>query len=161
MMKFTFDYRAKVRFSHELSGSWDDLDKEFDEMLDFNADKVVTRGIGNLDTNVLDFIRSLYGVEYCQYVNNGIDIYYQFEHGTVHLWGTVWYDIVDEIVGEDDFDNGSVTDEFGEYVTEKLCDMDDLNLDYDILFQKISYDGEVYVELIEDSARCESSIEED
>lgn len=161
MMKFTFDYRAKVRFFHDLSGSDEKLDKRFDEMLDFNSDKVVSNGIGNLDINVMDFIRSLYGVEFGQYVNNGIEVDYQFEHGTVHFWGTAWYDIMDEIVGEDDFDNGSVTDEFGEYVTDKLCDMSNLNLDLDILFKKLSYDGQVYVELVEDSARCEAVIEED
>lgn len=161
MMKFTFDYRAKLRFFHDLSGSDEKLDKKFDEMLDFNADKVVSNGIANLDINVMDFIRSLYGAEFGQYVNNGIEVDYQFEHGTVHFWGTAWYDIMDEIVGEDDFDNGSVTDEFGEYVTDKLCDMNNLNLDLDILFKKLSYDGQVYVELVEDSARCEAVIEED
>lgn len=160
-MKFTFDYRAKVRFSHDLSGSDEKLDKKFDEMLDFNADKVKANGIGNLDINVMDFVRSLYGVEYSQYVNNGIEVNYQFEYGTVHFWGTVWYDIVDEIVNEDDFDDSAVIDEFGEHVTDKLCDMDDLNLDLDILFKKLSYDGQVYVELLEDSVRCEASIEQD
>lgn len=160
-MKFTFDYRAKVRFSHDLSGENEKLDKKFDEMLDFNADNVVTHGIGNLDINILDFIRSLYGVEYGQYVNNGIEVNYQFEYGTVHFWGTAWYDIMDEIVDEDDFDNSAVTDEFGEYVTEKLCNMYDLNLDLEILYKKLSYDGRVYVELLEDSARCESMIEQD
>lgn len=160
-MKFTFDYRAKVRFSHDLSGENEKLDKKFDEMLDFNADNVVTHGIGNLDINILDFIRSLYGVEYGQYVNNGIEVNYQFEYGTVHFWGTAWYDIMDEIMDEDDFDNSAVTDEFGEYVTAKLCNMDDLNLDLEILYKKLSYDGRVYVELLEDSARCESMIEQD
>lgn len=157
MMKFTFDYRAKVRFFHELSGSDEKLDKKFDEMLDFNADKVVSNGIGNLDINVMDFVRSLYGVEFGQYVNNGIEVDYQFEHGTVHFWGTAWFNIVDE----DDFYNDDVSDEFGEYVTDKLCDMNDLNLDLDILFKKLSYNGQVYVELIEGSARCEAAIEED
>lgn len=160
-MKFTFDYRAKVRFSHDLSGENEKLDKKFDEMLDFNADKVVTHGIGNLDINILDFIRSLYGVEYGQYVNNGIEVNYQFEYGTVHFWGTAWYDIMDEIVDEDDFDDSTVTDEFSEYVTEKLCNMDNLNLDLEILHKKLSYDGLVYVELLEDSARCEAMIEKD
>lgn len=160
-MKFTFDYRAKLRFFHDLSGSDEKLDKKFDEMLDFNADKVVSNGIANLDINVMDFIRSLYGAEFGQYVNNGIEVDYQFEHGIVHFWGTAWYDIMDEIVGEDDFDNGSVTDEFGEYVTDKLCDMNDLNLDLDILSKKLSYDVQVYVELVKDSARCEAVIEED
>lgn len=158
MMKFTFDYRAKVRFYHELSGNDEKLDKKFDEMLDFNADKVVTNGIGNLDINVMDFIRSLYGVEFGQYVNNGIEVDYQFEHGTVHLWGTAWFDIVDE---DDFYDDDDVSDEFGEYVTDKLCNMNDLNLDLDILFKKLSYDGQVYVELVEDSTRCEASIEDD
>lgn len=130
-------------------------------MLDFNADKVVANGTGNLDINVMDFIRSLYGVQYSQYVNNGIEINYQFEYGTVHFWGTAWYDIMDEIVDEDAFDNSAVTDEFGEYVTEKLCNMDDLNLDLEILYKKLSYDGRVYVELLEDSAHCESMIEKD
>lgn len=157
MMKFTFDYRAKVRFFHDLSGSDEKLDKKFDEVLDFNADKVVSNGIGNLDINVMDFIRSLYGVEFGQYVNNGIEVDYQFEHGTVHLWGTTWFDIVDE----DDFYNNDVSDEFVEYVTDKLCDMNNLNLDLDILFKKLSYDGQVYVELVENSARCEAVIEED
>lgn len=156
-MKFTFDYRAKVRFYHELSGNDDKLDEKFDEMLDFNADKVASNGIGNLDINVMDFIRSLYGVEFGQYVNDGIEVDYQFEHGTVHLWGTAWFDIVDE----DDFYNDDVTDEFREYVTDKLCSMNDLNLDLDILSKKLSYDSQVYVELVEDSARCEAVIEED
>lgn len=156
-MKFTFDYRAKVRFFHDLSGNDDKLDKKFDEMLDFNADKVASNGIGNLDINVMDFIRSLYGVEFGQYVNNGIEVDYQFEHGTVHLWGTAWFDIVDE----DDFYNDDVSDEFVEYVTDKLCNMNDLNLDLDILSKKLSYDSQVYVELVEDSARCEAVIEED
>ena len=160
-MKFTFDYRAKVRFSHDLSGNGEKLDKKFDEMLDFNADKVVANGTGNLDINVMDFVRSLYGVQYSQYVNNGIEVNYQFEYGTVHFWGTAWYDIMDEIVDEDDFDNSAVTDEFGEYVTEKLCGMDDLNLDLEILYKKLSYDGRVYVELLEDSTRCEAMIEKD
>lgn len=163
-MKFTFDYRAKVRFSHEMSGTDEKLDKKFDETLDFNADKVVTHGIGNLDINILDFIRSLYGVEYGQYVNNGIEVYYQFEYGTVHFWGTAWYDIMEEIVDEDDFDNSAVTDEFGEYVTEKLCDMDDLNLDLDVLCKKWSYlghGGQVHVDLVNDSAKHEASIEND
>lgn len=160
-MKFTFDYRAKVRFFHELSGNDEKLDKKFDELLDFNADKVASNGIGNLDINVMDFIRSLYGVEFGQYVNNGIEVNYQFEYGTVHFWGIAWFDIVDEIVDEDDFDNSSVADEFGEYVTEKLCDMDDLNLDLEILHKKLSYDGRVRVELLTDTARCESMIEED
>ena len=160
-MKFTFDYRAKVRFSHELSGNDEKLDKKFDEMLDFNADKVVANGTGNLDINVMDFVRSLYGVEYGQYVNNGIEVNYQFEYGTVHFWGTAWYDIIDEIVDEDDFDDSAVTDEFGEYVTEKLCGMDDLNLDLEILYKKLSYDGQVYVELIENGARCDTTIEQD
>ena len=62
---------------------------------------------------------------------------------------------------EDDFYNDDVTDEFREYVTEKLCDMDDLNLDLEILYQKLSYDGRVYVELIKDSAECEATIEND
>lgn len=127
-------------------------------MLDFNADKVVTNGIGNLDINVMDFIRSLYGVEFGQYVNNGIEVDYQFEHGTVHLWGTAWFDIVDE---DDFYDDDDVSDEFGEYVTDKLCNMNDLNLDLDILFKKLSYDGQVYVELVEDRVRCEAVIEED
>ena len=156
-MKFTFDYRAKVRFFHDLSGNNDKLDKKFDEMLDFNADKVVSNGIGNLDINVMDFIRSLYGVEFGQYINNGIEVDYQFEHGTVHLWGTAWFNIVDE----DDFYNDDVTDEFREYMTEKLCDMNDLNLDLDIFSKKLSYDVQVYVELVKDSARCEAVIEED
>lgn len=156
-MKFTFDYRAKVRFFHDLSGNDDKLDKKFDEMLDFNADKVISNGIGNLDINVMDFIRSLYGVEFGQYVNNGIEVDYQFEHGTVHLWGTAWFNIVDE----DDFYNDDVTDEFREYVTAKLCDMNDLNLDLEILHTKLSYDGRVYVKLIEDTARCEALIDED
>ena len=156
-MKFTFDYRAKVRFYHELSGNDEKLDKKFDEMLDFNADKVVTNGIGNLDINVMDFIRSLYGVEFGQYVNNGIEVDCRFERGTVHLWGTAWFDIVDE----DDFYDDDASDEFGEYVTDKLCNMNDLNLDLEILYKKLSYDGRVYVELIEDSARCEAVIEED
>ena len=156
-MKFTFDYRAKVRFFHDLSGNDDKLDKKFDEMLDFNADKVASNGIGNLDINVMDFIRSLYGVEFGQYVNNGIEVDYQLEHGTVHLWGTSWFNIVDE----DDFYNDDVTDEFREYMTEKLCDMNDLNLDLDILSKKLSYDVQVYVELVKDSARCEAVIEED
>lgn len=160
-MKFTFDYRAKVRFSHELSGSDEKLDKKFDEMLDFNADKVKSKGCGDLDIYVMDYISELYGVQYSQYVNNGIEVNYQFEYGTVHFWGTAWYDIMDEIVDEDDFDNSAVTDEFGEYVTEKLCGMDDLNLDLEILYKKLSYDGRVYVELLEDSARCEVTIEED
>ena len=160
-MKFTFDYRAKVRFFHDLSGNDEKLDKKFDEMLDFNADKVKTHGIGDLDINVMDFIRSLYGVEFGRYINNGIEVNYQFEYGTVHLWGTTWFDIVDEIVDENDLDNSSVTDEFGEYVTEKLCNMDDLNLDLEILYKKLSYDGRVYVELLEDGARCEVTIEED
>lgn len=160
-MKFTFDYRAKVRFFHDLSGNDEKLDKKFDEMLDFNADKVKTHGIGDLDINVMDFIRSLYGVEFGRYINNGIEVEYQFEYGTVHLWGTAWFDIVDEIVDENDLDNSSVTDEFGEYVTEKLCNMDDLNLDLEILYKKLSYDGRVYVELLEDSTRCEVTIEED
>lgn len=157
MMKFTFDYRAKVRFFHDLSGIDEKLDKKFDEMLDFNADRVVSNGIGNLDINVMDFIRSLYGVEFGQYVNNGVEVDYQFEHGTVHFWGTAWFDILDE----DDFYNDDVSDEFVEYVTDKLCDMNDLNLDLDILFKKLSYDGQVYVELVEDSALCEALIEED
>ena len=156
-MKFTFDYRAKVRFFHDLSGNDDKLDKKFDEMLDFNADKVASNGISNLDINVMDFIRSLYGVEFGQYVNNGIEVDYQFEYGTVHLWGTAWFNIVDE----DDFYNDDVSDEFGEYVTEKLCDMNDLNLDLEILYKKLSYGCRVYVELVEDSARCEASIEDD
>lgn len=160
-MKFTFDYRAKVRFSHELSGNDEKLDKKFDEMLDFNADKVKSNGVGDLDIYVMDYISELYGVQYSQYVNNGIEVNYQFEYGTVHFWGTAWYDIMDEIVDEDDFDNSAVTDEFGEYVTEKLCGMDDLNLDLEILYKKLSYDGRVYVELLEDSARCEVTIEED
>ena len=160
-MKFTFDYRAKVRFSHELSGNDQKLDKKFDEMLDFNADKVKSNGVGDLDIYVMDYISELYGVQYSQYVNNGIEVNYQFEYGTVHFWGTAWYDIMDEIVDEDDFDNSAVTDEFGEYVTEKLCGMDDLNLDLEILYKKLSYDGRVYVELLEDSARCEVTIEED
>lgn len=161
MMKFKFDYRAKVRFFHDLSGNDEKLDKKFDEMLDFNADKVVANGIGNLDINVMDFIRSLYGVEFGQYVNNGIEVDYQFEQGTVHFCGTAWFDIVDEITDEDDFDNNSVTDEFGEYVTEKLCDMDNLYLDLEILHKKLGYNSRVYVELVEDSARCEATIEED
>lgn len=161
MMRFTFDYRAKVRFLHDLSGNDEKLDKKFDEMLDFNADKVVSNGIGDLDINVMDFIRSLYGVQYGQYVNNGIEVNYQFEYGTVHFWGTAWYDIIDEIVDEDDFDDSAVTDEFGEYVTEKLCGMDDLNLDLEILYKKLSYDGRVYVELIENGARCDATIEQD
>ena len=132
-MKFTFDYRAKVRFYHELSGNDEKLDKKFDEMLDFNADKVVTNGIGNLDINVMDFIRSLYGVEFGQYVNNGIEVDYRFERGTVHLWGTAWFDIVDE----DDFYDDDVSDEFEEYVTDKLCNMNDLNLDLEILYKKL------------------------
>ena len=156
-MKFTFDYRAKVRFFHDLSGNDDKLDKKFDEVLDFNADKVASNGIGNLDINVMDFIRSLYGVEFGQYVNNGIEVNYQFEYGTVHLWGTAWFNIVDE----DDFYNDDVTDEFREYMTEKLCDMNDLNLDLDIFSKKLSYDVQVYVELVKDSARCEAVIEED
>lgn len=160
-MKFTFDYRAKVRFSHELSGNDEKLDKKFDEMLDFNADKVKSNGVGDLDIYVMDYISELYGVQYSQYVNNGIEVNYQFEYGTVHFWGTAWYDIMDEIVDEDDFDNSAVTDEFGEYVTEKLYGMDDLNLDLEILYKKLSYDGRVYVELLEDSARCEVTIEED
>ena len=105
----------------------------------------------------MDFIRSLYGVEFGQYVNNGVEVDYQFEHGTVHFWGTAWFDILDE----DDFYNDDVSDEFVEYVTDKLCDMNDLNLDLDILFKKLSYDGQVYVELVEDSALCEALIEED
>lgn len=161
MMKFTFDYRAKVRFFHDLSGNDEKLDKKFDEMLDFNADRVIANRIGDLDINVMDFIRSLYGVQLGRYINNGIEVNYQFEYGTVHLWGTAWFDIVDEIVDENDLDNSSVTDEFGEYVTEKLCNMDDLNLDLEILYKKLSYDGRVYVELLEDSARCEVTIEED
>ena len=160
-MKFTFDYRAKVRYSHELSGNDEKLDKKFDEMLDFNADKVKSNGVGDLDIYVMYYISELYGVQYSQYVNNGIEVNYQFEYGTVHFWGTAWYDIMDEIVDEDDFDNSAVTDEFGEYVTEKLCGMDDLNLDLEILYKKLSYDGRVYVELLEDSARCEVTIEED
>lgn len=160
-MKFTFDYRAKVRFSHELSGNDEKLDKKFDEMLDFNADKVKSNGVGDLDIYVMYYISELYGAQYSQYVNNGIEVNYQFEYGTVHFWGTAWYDIMDEIVDEDDFDNSAVTDEFGEYVTEKLCGMDDLNLDLEILYKKLSYDGRVYVELLEDSARCEVTIEED
>ena len=156
-MKFTFDYRAKVRFFHDLSGNDDKLDKKFDEVLDFNADKVASNGIGNLDINVMDFIRSLYGVEFGQYVNNGIEVNYQFEYGTVHLWGTAWFNIVDE----DDFYNDDVTDEVREYMTEKLCDMNDLNLDLDIFSKKLSYDVQVYVELVKDSARCEAVIEED
>lgn len=163
-MKFTFNYRAKVQFSHDSSGIDEKLDKKFDEMLDFNADKVVTHGVGNLDINILDFIRSLYGVEYGQYVNNGIEVNYQFEYGTVHLWGTAWFDIVDEIVDENDLDNSSVTDEFGEYVTEKLCDMDDLNLDLDALCKKWGYlghSGQVHIDLVKDSAKCEASIEND
>ena len=160
-MKFTFDYRAKVRFSHELSGNDEKLDKKFDEMLDFNADKVKSNGVGDLDIYVMYYISELYGVQYSQYVNNGIEVNYQFEYGTVHFWGTAWYDIMDEIVDEDDFDNSAVTDEFGEYVTEKLCGMDDLNLDLEILYKKLSYDGRVYGELLEDSARCEVTIEED
>ncbi len=54
-----------------------------------------------------------------------------------------------------------MSDEFGEYVTDKLCNMNDLNLDLEILYEKLSYDGRVYVELVEDSARCEAVIEED
>lgn len=46
-------------------------------------------------------------------------------------------------------------------MTDKLCNMNDLNLDLDILSKKLSYDGQVYVELVEDSARCEAVIEED
>ena len=161
MMKFTFDYRAKVRFYHELSGNDDKLDKKFDEMLDFNADKVKTNGIGDLDIYVMDYISELYGVKgTTNHVNNGIDVKYEFEYGTVHFWGTAWYDIIDEIVYEDDFDDSAVTDEFGEYVTEKLCGMDDLNLDLEILYKKLSYDGRVYVELIENSARCDATIEQ-
>lgn len=157
-MKFTFDYRAKVRFSHELSGNDEKLDKKFDEMLDFNADKVKSNGVGDLDIYVMDYISELYGVKgTTNYINNGIDIKYEFEYGTVHVWGTAWFDIINT----NGFWSDYLTEDFKEYVTEKLCDMDDLNLDYDILFQKISYDGEVYVELIEDSARCEASIEQD
>lgn len=160
MMKFTFDYRAKVRFSHELSGNDEKLDKKFDEMLDFNADRVITHGIGNLDINVLDFIRSLYGVEYSQYVNNGIEVNYRFEYGTVHLWGTAYFDIADD----NGFYDSDVTDEFKEYVTEKLCDMEDLNLDLDALCKKWGYlghGGQVHVDLLKDSAKCEASIEND
>ena len=46
-------------------------------------------------------------------------------------------------------------------MTEKLCDMNDLNLDLDIFSKKLSYDVQVYVELVKDSARCEAVIEED
>lgn len=159
-MKFTFDYRAKVQFYYDSSRIDEKLDKKFDEMLDFNADKVVTHGIGNLDINVLDFIRSLYGVEYSQYVNNGIEVDYRFEYGTVHLWGTACFDIVDE----DGCYNDDVTDEFKEYVTVNLCDMDDLNLDLDVLCKKwshLGHDGQVHVDLVKDSAKCEASIEND
>lgn len=129
-------------------------------MLDFNADKVVTHGIGNLDINILDFIRSLYGVEYGHYVNDGIEVDYRFEYGTVHLRGTACFGIVDE----DRFYDSDVTDEFKEYVTEKLCDMEDLNLDLDALCKKWSYlghSGQVHVDLVKDSAKCEASIEND
>ena len=159
-MKFTFDYRARVRFSYDSSRIDEKLDKKFDEMLDFNADKVKAYDIGNLDINVLDFIRSLYGVEYSQYVNNGIEVNYRFEYGTVHLWGAACFDIVDE----DGFYIGDVTDEFKEYVTEKLCGMDDLNLDLDALCKKwsyLGYSGQVHVDLVKDSAKCEVLIEED
>ena len=94
-MKFTFDYRAKVRFSHELSGSDEKLDKKFDEMLDFNADKVKSKGCGDLDIYVMNYISELYGVKgTTNYVNNGIDINYEFEYGTVHFWGMVWFDVI-------------------------------------------------------------------
>lgn len=159
-MKFTFDYRAKVQFSYDSSRIDEKLDKKFDEMLDFNADKVVANGIGDLDINVMDFIRSLYGVQYGQYVNSGIEVNYQFEYGTVHLWGTACFDIVDE----DGFYDGDVTDEFKEYVTEKLCDMKDLNLDLDALCKKWGYlghVGQVHVGLVKDSAKCEAFIEND
>lgn len=158
MMKFTFDYRAKVRFSHELSGQSDSLDKKFDEMLDFNADKVKAYDIGVLDTCVIHFISQLYstnGETNC--INNGIDVKYEFEHGTVHFWGEALFEITNGTAFWSDY----LTEQFKEYVTEKLCEMENLNLDLDILFKKLSYDGEVYVELIEDNARCEASIDED
>lgn len=157
-MKFTFNYRAKVRFSHELSGQSDSLDKKFDEMLDFNADKVKAYDIGDLDTCVIRFISQLYstnGETNC--INNGIDVKYDFEYGTVHFCGVALFEITNGIAFWSDY----LTEQFKEYVTEKLCEMENLNLDLDILFKKLSYDGEVYVELIEDSARCEASIEED
>ena len=157
-MKFTFDYRAKVRFSHELSGQSDSLDKKFDEMLDFNADKVKSYDIGVLDTCVIRFISQLYstsGETNC--INNGIDVKYEFEYGTVHFWGEALFEITNGTAFWSDY----LTEQFKEYVTEKLCEMENLNLDLDILFKKLSYDGEVYVELIEDGARCEASIEED
>ena len=159
-MKFTFDYRAKVRFSYDSSRIDEKLDKKFDEMLDFNADKVVANGTGNLDINVMDFIRSLYGVQYGQYVNSGIEVNYQFEYGTVHLWGAACFDIVNE----DGFYDDDLTDEFKEYVTEKLCDMNDLNLDLDVLCKKWGYlghGGQIHVDLVKDSAKCEALIEED
>lgn len=157
-MKFTFDYRAKVRFSHELSGNDEKLDKKFDEMLDFNADKVKSNGVGDLDIYVMDYISELYGVKgTTNYINNGIDIKYEFEYGTVHFWGTAWFDIKNSKYLWD----GDLVEDFKEYVYEKLYDMDDLNLDLEILYKKLSYDGRVYAELVEDSARCEASIEQD
>ena len=160
-MKFTFDYRAKVRFSHDLSGETEKLDKKFDEMLDFNADKVKSNGVGDLDIYVMGYISELYGVKgTTNYINNGIDIKYEFEYGTVHFWGTAWFDIINT----NGFWSDYLTEDFKEYVTEKLCDMDDLNLDLDALYKKwsyLGYDGQVYVDLVEDSARCEASIEQD
>lgn len=161
MMKFIFDYRAKVRFSHELSGNDEKLDKKFDEMLDFNTDKVKAYGIGDLDTHVIRFIRQLYrtnGETNC--INNGIDVKYEFEYGTVHFWGTALFEITNESAFWSDY----LTEQLKEYVTEKLYEMDDLNLDLDALYKKwsyLGYDGQVYVDLVKDSARCEALIEED
>ena len=159
-MKFTFDYRGKVRFFHDLAGSDAKLDKKFDEMLDFNADKVVANGTGDLNINVMDFVRSLYGAQFGQYIDNGIEVNYQFEYGTVHFWGNIYFNIVDE----HGCYNDDVTDEFKEYLTAKLCDVSDLNLDLDALCKKWSYlghGGRVHVGLVKDSARCEVSIEQD
>lgn len=160
-MKFTFDYRAKVRFSHELSGNDEKLDKKFDEMLDFNADKVKSNGVGDLDIYVMGYISELYGVKgTTNYINNGIDVKYEFEYGTVHFWGTALFEITNESAFWSDY----LTEQLKEYVTEKLYAMDDLNLDLDALYKKwsyLGYDGQVYVDLVKDSAKCEASIEND
>ena len=161
MMKFTFDYRAKVRFSYELSGNDEKLDKKFDEMLDFNADRVKSYGFGDLDIYVMEYISELYVVKgTTNYINDGIDIKYEFEYGTVHFWGTAWFNIKNSKY----FWDGDLTGDFEEYVTERLCDMENLNLDLDAICKKWSYlghDGQVYVELVEDSVRCKASIEQD
>ena len=157
-MKFTFEYKAEILFTHELFGTNVDLTNRFDKLLIDNIESIKSSCAWDVFYYAEKYILSLYGIQLGALTNNGYDVDYEFKDGYIHCFGDIWYDVLS---GEELRRNDNLSKDFGEYLTEELLELEDLGLDLGILYEKLEYDGCLYVELLGDTVQCKVEIEED